>query len=114
MTSCGDVVDIATGAVVTTVAGVSGDEMWYNPGDERVYFGGGSDRISVPVAAGLSPYSLITTLVAGKINVAPTPSDTNHSVAADSVTNRIFVPVSHDGVKVFTDDNDNGKSPGGN
>jgi hypothetical protein len=113
MTSCGDVLDIASGAVVSTTAGVSGDEIWYNPGDERVYFGGGSDRISVPVVSGLNPFSLITTLVAGVINTAPTPSDTTHSVAADSVTNRIFIPVSHEGVKVFTDDNDNGQGNNG-
>src|SRR6202043_1879895 len=30
MTACGDVIDIASGKVVTTVSGVSGDEIWYN------------------------------------------------------------------------------------
>ena len=108
MTSCGDVLAIATGTVVHTVAGVGGDEIWFNRGDERVYFGGGTDRISVPVVNALPPYNVITTLVVGKILVPP-PSHTTHSVAADRELNRIFVPVSHEGVKVYTDDGGNGE-----
>jgi len=111
MTSCGDVLDIATGKVVHTVAGVGGDEIWFNPGDERVYFGGGKDRISVPVVSALAPYNVVTTLVVGLIAVAPAPNHTTHSVAADSELNRIFVPVSHEGVKVYTEDRDNGEGP---
>ena len=38
MTSCGDVINIATGAVVHT-RGVGADEIWFKCGDERVYFG---------------------------------------------------------------------------
>jgi hypothetical protein len=111
MTSCGDVLEIATGAVLLRVAGVGGDEIWFNPGDERVYFGGGLDRISVPVVNALPPYNVITTLTVGLIAVAPAPNHTTHSVAADSELNRVFVPVSHEGVKVYTDDRDNGEGP---
>jgi len=111
MTSCGDVLDIASGMVLTTVTGVGGDEIWFNTGDERVYFGGGLDRISVPVVNALPPYNVITTLTVGLIAVAPAPNHTTHSVAADSELNRIFVPVSHEGVKVYTDDKDNGEGP---
>jgi hypothetical protein len=105
VTSCGDVIKIATGAVLTTVTKVGGDEIWFNPGDDRVYFGGGTDRISVPVV-GTETNSLVTTITVGLI--IPTPpapsgsSHTTHSVAADSETNRIFVPVTHEGVKVYT------------
>jgi hypothetical protein len=35
----------------------------------------------------------------------------SHSVAADSVFNHIFVPVSNTGVLVFTDDHDFGGGP---
>jgi len=110
MTSCGDVITIATGAIVH-VAGVGGDEIWFNRGDERVYFGGGVDRISVPVVSALPPYNLMTTLVVGQILVPPpnAANHTTHSVAADSELNRIFVPVTHEGVKVYTDDRDNGR-----
>jgi hypothetical protein len=111
MTSCGDVLDVATGKVLQTVAGIGGDEIWFNPGDERVYFGGGKDRISVPVVNALPPYNLITTLVVGKILLPAAPNHTTHSVAADSELNRIFVPVSYEGVKVYTADRDNGEGP---
>lgn len=109
MTSCGDVVDIASGKVMTTVAGVGGDEIWYNPGDERVYFGGGMNFISVSVVDAIA-YNLVTTLTVGVI-VPPVPpaffnpaSQITHSVAADSMNNHIFVPVSNIGIKVYTDD----------
>jgi hypothetical protein len=108
--SCGDVLDIASGTVVN-VSGVSGDEIWFNPGDDRVYFGGGLDRISVNVVNALSPYDVITTLTVGLIATPPAPNHTTHSVAADSQLNRIYVPVSHEGVKVYTDDKDNGVGP---
>ena len=112
MTSCGDVIDIKAGAVVHTVAKVGGDEIWFNHGDDRVYFGGGLDRISVPVVNALSPFDLITTLTVGKLAAPPEPAHTTHSVAADSENLRVFVPVTHEGIKVYTDatgdeDNDN-------
>lgn len=99
ITSCGDVLDIESGKVETTVAGAGGDEIWFNPGDERVYFGGGLDRLHVPVVdielgEVFSPHLLTTLSVGGR----------THSVAADSENNRIFVPVTNVGVKVFTDD----------
>ena len=108
MTSCGDVLKLPSGTVVQTVTGVGGDEIWYNPGDQRVYFGGGTNRISVSVVSGLPLFDLITTLTVGVPAVVspPAPAHTTHSVAADSELNRIFVPVSHEGVKVYTDDTD--------
>lgn len=106
MTSCGDILTIANGSIQHT-AGVGADEIWFNRGDDRVYFGGGLDRISVPVVSALPPFSLLTTLTVGVIETAPAPSHTTHSVAADSENNHIFVPVSHEGVKVYTDDQDN-------
>jgi hypothetical protein len=108
--SCGDVLDIASARLVN-VSGVSGDEIWFNPGDDRVYFGSGLDRISVNVVNALTPYNVITTLTVGLLATPPAPSHTTHSVAADSQLNRIFVPVSHEGVKVYTDDQDNGLGP---
>jgi hypothetical protein len=110
ITSCGDVLDIRTGKVIHTVANVGGDEIWFNRGDERVYFGGGPpapsplSRISVPVVSAIQPFGLITTLTVGNSTV--TPAHTTHSVAADSENNHIFVPVSHEGVKVYTEDDE--------
>ena len=113
MTSCGDVLQVPTGRVLNTVAGVGADEIWFNPGDERVYFGGGvptgpppAVRISVPVVFAAN-YNLITTLTVGALATATQPAHTTHSVAADSELNRIFVPVSNEGVKVYTHGPDN-------
>jgi hypothetical protein len=112
ITSCGDVVDIRFFTLVSTVTGVAGDEIWYNPGDERVYFGG---FISTPVVNGVpfstTPlYKVIATLPWAGTPFVPTPPvfHFSHSVAADSVYNHSFVPVSNTGVLVFTDDHDFG------
>jgi len=103
MTSCGDVLSIATGAVLQTVAGVGADEIWFSPGDERVYFG----TTKVPVVNGLPPYNVIANLPTGTLAA----NQTTHSIAADSENNRIFVPFTNLGVLVFTDDRDNGEGP---
>jgi hypothetical protein len=105
-TSCGDIISIETGKVLKTIAGTGGDEIWFNPGDERVYYGGGLDRISVPVVD-TETTTLITTLTVGVVftppPTPPPPAHTTHSLAADSENNRIFVPVTHEGIKVYTD-----------
>ena len=103
MTSCGDIIDIAGVKVLNTVLGVGGDEIWYNPGDDHVYFGGGTNRISVPVVD-VNSGQLLTTLTVGQ--TATMPTNTTHSVAAD-VNNRIFVPVTNQGVQVWS----NGPAP---
>jgi hypothetical protein len=102
VTSCGDVIGIGSGNVLTTVANVGADEIWYNPGEERVYFGG-FQRIRVPIV-NANNFNLVATLTVGVINpTPPPPSQTTHSVAADSENNLIFVPVGNAGVKVYTD-----------
>jgi len=115
ITSCGDVVDISSGAVLATVSGVGADEIWYNSGDERVYFG---DFTNTPVVNGVATatppgYSVIATLPWQGTPFSPPPPvfHFTHSVAADSVYNHIFVPVSNTGVLVFTDDHDYGQGP---
>jgi len=66
MSACGDVIDIASGKVVATVSGVSGDEIWYNAGDQRVYFGGGVNVYVVDA----NTYALVTTLVVGQAELS--------------------------------------------
>jgi DNA-binding beta-propeller fold protein YncE len=100
MTACGDVLDIATGKVVTTVKGVGGDEIWYNAGDQRVYFGGGTNRIGVSVVDG-NTYELLTTLTVGQTVASPGVSQTTHSVAADAESNTVLVPVTGVGIQVW-------------
>jgi hypothetical protein len=89
MSACGDVVDIATGTVVTTLMGVSGDEIWYNTGDQRVYFGGGTKVYAVDA----NTYTLLTTLVVGVAAAPPAPAQSTHSLAADADSNQVFVAV---------------------
>jgi hypothetical protein len=109
MTSCGDVLDVKTGSVVTTVPGVSADEIWFNPGDERVYFAGG---ITLGVVDS-ETYKIVTNLTVGQTftppPTPPPPNQTTHSVAADSENNHIAVPVSHVGIKIYTDQSDDGE-----
>ena len=104
VTSCGDVFDLKTEMIVTTVAGAGGDEIWYNPGDERVYFG---NFFTVPVVD-TDTNTLLTTLTVGFSATPFANSHFTHSLAADRENNRIFVPVTHEGVKVYTDEEDQG------
>jgi len=101
-TSCGDVIDVPSGQVVTTIDNVGADEIWFNPGEERVYYGG-FKAVNVPIVD-TDTNQLVETLVVGQINPnPPPPSQTTHSVASDNENNLIFVPVSNAGVKVYTD-----------
>ena len=77
ITSCGVVLDVKTGSTLATL-NVSGDEIWFNPGDDRVYFGS-------------SPVQIVD---ANALQVLPTTlaNENTHSVAADSENNHIFVP----------------------
>jgi hypothetical protein len=115
ITSCGDVVNINGFTLVTTVTGIGpADEIWYNPGDERVYFGGifGSPVVNGVATASAPFYSVIATLP-WTGHFTPAPAQFSHSIAADSVYNHSFVPVSNLGVLVFTDDNDFGNGQNG-
>ena len=98
MTACGDVVDIVSGKVVTTVSGTGGDEIWYNAGDQRVYFGSG---VNVPVVDA-NTYTLLTTLVVGQPAAAPLPAISTHSLAADADNNEVLVAVAAAGTGTGT------------
>lgn len=71
VTSCGDVINIATGKVLMTVANVGADEIWFNSGEEYVYFGG-FQAVKVPVLD-TANNTLVATLVVGTINPTPPP-----------------------------------------
>jgi hypothetical protein len=88
ITSCGDVLSAKTGAILKSISGVAADEIWYNSGDNRVYFG--HEPVYVVDA---DSYEVVTSFDAG----------TTHSVAAYSKNNHIFVPVNGKGTStVFT------------
>jgi DNA-binding beta-propeller fold protein YncE len=102
VTSCGDIIRVKDGKVLLTVPGVGIDEIWFNPGDERVYFAGGPNFIFDPSVPVLDTETN-TVVAVLKVGSPPPPLRFTHSVAADSETNRIFVPISGVGVKVYTD-----------
>lgn len=115
ITSCGDVVNISDFTLVTTVSGIGpADEIWYNRGDERVYFGGifGSPVVN-GVAAATAPFYSVIDKLPWTGHFTPAPANFSHSIAADSVYNHSFVPVSNVGVLVFTDDHDFGNGENG-
>lgn len=92
MTSCGVVLDVKSGNTLATIRGVAADEIWFNRGDDRVYFG--LNPVSVVDAA---TYQVVT-----QIPVGTTPFAT-HSVAVDNENNHILVPVTGVGILVYTD-----------
>jgi hypothetical protein len=89
ITSTGVVFSAKTGDILAEITGAGGDEIWFNRGDDRVYFG--AQPMPVVDAESLT--------IVATINDGGT-----HSVAADSENNHIFVPVNGVGVQVFTED----------
>ena len=80
------IMQLSTGAVVATIMEVGGsDEVWYNAGDGRYYLAA-SGMHDGPVLG------VIDAKTRSFVENVPTAPDA-HSVAADSRTNRVFVPV---------------------
>jgi hypothetical protein len=91
MTSCGQAIDARSGLYLnnslTLNIPIAGDEIWFNPGDNRYYFG--SSNVGLVDAETSLPLGYLALGV-------PT-----HSIAVDSQTNSIFVPATGIGVEVF-------------
>jgi len=87
MTSCGVVLDARSGAVLATVSGPNTDQVWYNPGDNRFYFGG----------PGTGAVDADTNQI-----VATIPGASGHTLAVDPNNNHVFAPVSGAGIRVFS------------
>jgi hypothetical protein len=92
MTSCAQVVDGRTGVTLGYSQGnsdnpIGGDEIWFNPGDNRYYFG--SANVGVVDAETNEPLGFVDTNVA------------THSIAVDSSNNHVFVPATGKGVFVY-------------
>jgi len=92
MTSCAQVIDARNGVTLAYSQGnadnpIGGDEIWFNPGDNRYYFGSGN--VGVVDAETNQPLGFLDTNVA------------THSIAVDSSNNHIFVPATGIGVFVY-------------
>jgi DNA-binding beta-propeller fold protein YncE len=82
--SCGLIINFETGAIIANFESEGGaDEIWFNPGDGHYFF---ADTTAVQL---------------GVVDAGPPPSADltaktgtgSHSVAADSVTNEVYVPI---------------------
>src|SRR2546422_1802545 len=96
---CGDptavqVMDARNGAIVATIAQVSGaDEVWYNPGDKH-YYVAARNNPSGPV------FGVIDAMTDTWIQNVPTGPNA-HSVAANPINDEIFVPLRGTGIGVY-------------
>src|SRR5215470_4891216 len=89
------IVNVRTGAVVATLTEVGGsDQVWYNRGDQRYY-------LAARANPGGPVLGVIDALTHRWVENIPTTKDA-HSVAVDPTTNHVFVPLTNQGVGVYT------------
>ena len=83
------IIDAKTGAIVATVPEVGGsDQVWFNPGDDRYY-----------LAARNNPGGPVLGVIDAQTNrwIQNVPTSPNSlSVAANPLTNDVFVPLTAD------------------
>jgi len=84
VTSCGTVLDLQGNVVATPTGGT--DQIWYNYGDNFVYYGSPSGAV---IDAGSNQV------------VATLPGALGHTIAVDPNNNHIFAPTPNVGIKVF-------------
>jgi hypothetical protein len=85
MTSCGIPLDARSGNILAAPNGVASDQIWYNPGDNRYYFG---SRGSVVDADTNQVIATLTGL-------------TGRVIAVDPNNNHVFTPVGGTGIVVY-------------
>jgi hypothetical protein len=82
--SCGLIINFETGAVIANFESEGGaDEIWHNPSDNHYSFGDTTALHLGVVDAGPPPSADLTAVT----------GPGSHSVAADSVTNEVYVPI---------------------
>ncbi|MDA4130453.1 MAG: hypothetical protein OK457_06755 [Thaumarchaeota archaeon] len=103
-TSKSVIIDSRDGQLVETIPQIGGtDEVWYNPGDQRIYVAGGYMTSDGTKAGTPQPIFGVVDAKQGKwltnIPIAPDAC----SVAVDSSNNHIFVHFPGSGVGVFAE-----------
>jgi hypothetical protein len=79
------VIDLTTGATLGTFPAVTGnDEVWFNPGDNNYY---AAEQDNVPTALGIIHADTL------KFDQSIPVAAGTHSVAADPISNRVFMPL---------------------
>jgi hypothetical protein len=85
MTSCGILLDARSGNTFPTPLGLASDQIWYNSGDNRYYFGSSGSVVDAETN------QLIANL----------PGPTGRIIAVDSNNNHAFTPVGGVGIVVY-------------
>lgn len=85
MTSCGIALDARSGNVLGAPIGPASDQIWYNPGDNRFYFGTSGSVVDA------DSNQVVATL----------PSPTDRVIAVDPNNNHVFAPVGGVGIVVY-------------
>jgi len=95
MTSCGESFDASSGNSLGWQNNAQADQLWYNAGDNRYYFGFFNGTFGPFSGQGVAVVDNNTNQLVTFI-----PAST-HSLAADPNYNRIFIPVSGSGIQVW-------------
>ncbi len=85
MTSCGILLDARNGNAYPTPLGLASDQIWYNPGDNRYYFGSSGSVVDAETNQ----------------LVANLPGPTGRIIAVDPNNNHAFTPVAGMGIVVY-------------
>jgi hypothetical protein len=85
MTSCGVLLDARSGNIFAAPIGLDSDEIWYNPGDNRYYFGTSASVVDAETNQ----------------LVANLPGPTGSRIAVDPNNNHAFTPVGGLGIVVY-------------
>lgn len=97
MTSCGQLLDAVNLSSLGNQNNAQGDEIWFNPGDNYVYFGYFNGFLGLGHGVAVVDATTLQLLT-----YIPIPSGSPvHSLAVDSNNNRVFVPVTGQGIQVW-------------
>jgi hypothetical protein len=88
------ILDPSSGAVTRLTEVGNGDEVWFNPGDNRWYFTATDPKTGKPVLA-------VVDATSAKWLVNVPISGESHSVAVDPQNGHVFVPVTATGIEVY-------------
>ena len=91
------------GKIVATIPQVdSGDQVWYNPGDNRYYIG--ADQMTADGSSSAPEVTVVGVIdAATNLWIENIPTGDASSLAVDPSNNHLFVPESGVGVSVYAD-----------
>lgn len=97
------VMNATNGEIVATIPQVGGgDEVWYNPGDNRYYIG--ANQMTADGSSSAPEVSVVGVVdAASNLWIENIPTGSASSLAADPSNNHLFVPERGVGVSVYTD-----------